>query len=142
MRFIKCILFVFIFVLLGCTEKVVSGDKLSKTTIQYIQGLGILDNDEQILYYYTSLNKRASGNFITKKRVASYWQNNSQKEDYVRSAFYNEIKSINVKYGDGFEFTSALIIEINSGNKFEVYFNDTKEKMDKLYAEVLKLWKK
>lgn len=124
----------------SCSAKIVDGTKLPISTITHIQKLGILEKDERILYFYTSFNIRTSGNFITERRVASYWQCNSPKDDYIKSAFYNEIKSINVRYGDGFEFTSAFIIELNNGHKFEVYFNGSKEEIDKLYKKIIYLW--
>jgi hypothetical protein len=142
MKYMNLIIFAFSLLFTSCSEKIVDGSKLPQSIITHIQKLGILEKEEPILYFYTSFNNKASGNFITEKRLASYWQNNSPKDDYIRSAYYNEINSISVKYGDGFEFTSALVIELNDGQKFDVYFCGTKEEIDKLHKEVIKLWKK
>ncbi len=120
----------------------VEGRKLPKSTIKFIHKLGILESNEEILFFYTSLTNETSGNYITKKRVASYWQNKtSPQKNYIKSAFYSEIDSIGIKYGDGFEFTSSFVIKKKDGEKFEVYFNHTKENMDKLYGKVKELWK-
>ena len=139
MNYTNLTIIVFSLLFSGCSGKIIEGRKLSKNTIKYIQELGILNEEEKILYYYTSFNDKVSGNFVTEKRVASYWL---YEDNDIKSAYYNEIKSINIKYGDGFEFTSALVIELNDGAKFDVYFNDTKEEIDKLYKEVIQLWKK
>jgi hypothetical protein len=142
MKYINSIIIAFFLIVTSCSEKIVDGNKLSHSTITRIQKLGILEKEELILYFYTSFNNKISGNFVTEKRVASYWQNNSPKDDYIRSAYYSNIESISVKYGDGFEFTSALVIELNDGHKFDVYFNGSKEEIDKIHNVVIKLWKK
>ena len=139
MNYTNLTIIVFSLLFSGCSGKIIEGRKLSKNTIKYIQELGILNEEEKILYYYTSFNDKVSGNFVTEKRVASYWL---YEDNDIKSAYYNEIKSINIKYGDGFEFTSALVIELNDGTKFDVYFNGTKEEIDKLHKEVIQLWKK
>lgn len=121
------------------------GTELPQKTIKYIQELGILDQNEPILYYSTSysFSWKVSGNFVTEKRVASFWQNHSP-EDYVSSAYFEDIESIDIKYGDGFEFASALIIKTKNGEVFEAYFgvDGDRERMDNFYGEVVELWEK
>lgn len=137
----KISVFVFFILFASCTDKVIEGSKLPKSTVKFIQSLGVLESNEQILFFYTSLTNETSGNFITAQRVASYWQNKtSPQKNFIKSAFYSEIDSIGIKYGDGFEFTSAFVITKKDGEKFEVYFNHTKENMDKLHEKVKELW--
>ena len=140
MKFILQII-IYSILLSSCSEKIINGNDLPSSTISHIKKLGILDNNEQILYFYSSLNNRVSGNFITKKRIASYWQNKTSNENYIKQAYYDEIKSITINHGDGFEFSSAFIIELNNGQNFNVYFNDNRENINKLYNELLNIWK-
>ena len=143
MKIIKItILSVLILSIIGCEDKIIKGDELPKETIDYIKKLNLLNDKEDILYYYSSYTYKTSGNFITIKRIASFWQNSSKTKITKNTAFYNEIDSIGIWYGDGFEFTSKFIIYKKNGKKFDVHFNDEKKEITKLYNKLLILWKK
>lgn len=129
----------FILFLIGCNDSPITGEEVSKELKSYITNLGILDTNEKILLFYPPFDNKITGNYYTDKRVASYWQySKAPKDNYIRSAFYSEIDSIGVKYGDGFERSSSLSIKKKNGESFDVYFNYEKEKIDKLHKEILK----
>lgn len=142
--FLKISISIFIMLLFSnCDDRPIKGNRVPIDLKQKILEMGILDKNEEIILFYPSYDNKRYGNFYTNKRIACYWLESKRKnENYVQSAYYSEIKSIELKYGDGFEFTSALIIELESGEKFNVYFNDTNENIDTLYKDVLKYWNK
>ena len=126
-----------------CDDKPIKGNKVPVDIKMHIIKLGLLDKNEEIILFYPPYDNKTYGNFYTKKRIASYWQQSkTPNENYIRSAYYDEIKSIKVKYGDGFEFTSSLVVELKSGERFNVYFNNTNDKIDQMYRDVLQYWNK
>ena len=134
------ILFSLLVLFSACSDSVQSGKDLSDESVAYMVDLGVLDEDEVIIYFYTSLNNKVSGNLISNRRLASYWQNGSN-EDHVQYAYYEDIKSIKIAYGDGFEFTSYLLVERINGAVFKVYLNDTKANINQIYEFAINQWK-
>jgi len=70
-------------------------DTLSKTDIERIQKLNLLDKDEKIYKFYSEFKNKVAGNFFTDRRIAKYWiDENDKTKDVTVFAFYQDIKSI------------------------------------------------
>lgn len=134
-------IYIFLIVLTACstgTNEVKEKNEISIKTIQYIKELGLLDKNEEVLFFSTSLNYKVSGNIVTERRLASYWLNNSA-DDYISSAYYYEIDDIFFKAKDGFEFSSYFKVNLKNGKNFNVYFSGEKEELQRIYYNVLRL---
>ena len=121
---------------IGCSSGILKGQELSSSDLAYIKSLGLLNDEESIVRFSSSMNLKSSGNFYTDKRIAAYWIYSDEDERY--SAYYHEIQSIDLNYGDGLEYASKLIVSLKDNTSFEVYFNCEKEEIDKIYEEVKK----
>lgn len=125
-----------------CSPGVLKGKDLTKDDIEYIKSLGILEENEEIIKFSSSFRKKISGNFYTDRRIASYWQyDKSPKDNYIKSAKYTDIKSVELKHGDGFEHAPSIIVNLKNGNSFEVYFDCENDQFDKIFQEVKNLIK-
>lgn len=121
MKFRIIMFLLFAGILFQCSDKIVSGDDLSKDDINYIQNLGVLAKGESIIKFYSNYTTKISGNFYTSKRLVSYWQYDKKPQDsFIKQAFYGDVSDIGVEYGDGFELTSALLVKLKNGDSFKV----------------------
>jgi hypothetical protein len=122
-----------------CSPGTINGGKLSKDDVSYIRSLGLLEEGEEIKTFSSSLNIRTSGNFFTNKRIASYWQfEKSPRNNYIKSAKYDEIKTIKVEYGDNLELSHSLIVNLKDGTSFNVYFDCNIKEIEEISVEVTK----
>lgn len=118
------------------------GEELSSQDLSYIRSLGLLEGGEEVMFFSSSFRMKISGNFFTDRRIASYWQyEKTPKDNYLKSAKYDEIRSIDVKYGDGFKYSSALVVNLKKNTSFEVYFDCGREQIDEIHEAVQKYLK-
>lgn len=131
---------------ISLTEKsgVVTENDLSKKDIDYIKNLGLLENEEKIIYFSSQLDRETSGNFFTNKRVASYWKyDKNPKDDYVKSIFYEDIKSITIDYERGLTNSTAILIKTKDGKgDFFIYIDDNKTNEEMFFNTLLSEWEK
>lgn len=107
----------------SCTSNKDASD-LTKDDLAFIQGLGILDEHEEIELFESNggfKGVKQSGNFITDKRIASYWVD--QDERTVSSAYFeNEIDSITLMdLVSKPTYASYLTVYKTNGQHFKVY---------------------
>lgn len=125
-----------------CSPGMMEGEDLSSEDLSYLKSLGLLEDGEEIMIFSSSLSMKSSGNFFTDKRIASYWQyDKTPKDNYIKSAKYYEISSIDAKYG-GARYAPKLIVNLKNNTSFEVYFDCENEQIDQIHIEVSKYLKK
>jgi hypothetical protein len=112
--------------LISCHPGSQPGDSLSSRDITYIQGLGILDPDETILLFDSQGGFdgiETSGNFISSKRIASYWVDlHDSTQSDISSAYYPEIDAITpVPLPTSLTSASYLEVHKSNGQRFRVY---------------------
>src|SRR5687768_17340732 len=82
-------------ILLACGHNARNGTELSQAERDYIKGLGLLDDNENIILFDGQSDLKTSGNFFTDKRIASYWIDNRNKaKSSVDFGLYSEIDTI------------------------------------------------
>lgn len=134
-RFVVFLVLMLIFV--RCTPGIINGENLSTQELDYLTQLGLLEENEPVMVFSSSLKFRISGNFYTDRRIASYWQyDKSPKDNYIRSAKYQDIDTISLNYGDGFTKSAALVVGLKDGSSFNVYFDCEKKELEKIYQNV------
>ena len=81
----------------------VTGEKLWQKDVQFVQDLGVLDDGEPILVYYSMglFSHREDGNIVTDRRLLSYAAGEGGETIYW-SATYDEIISVHIFYSDSF----------------------------------------
>lgn len=140
------------FSLVGCSRlaflteggEVIPGDNLSSEDINYIEELGLLDEDENIILFSSSLDHHTSGNFFSEKRVGHYWMYDKSPEDNViEFTFFEEIEDITINYDRGYTYATAISIEIkDKSNDLVIYINGKRENEEDFYNKLLSEWKK
>lgn len=140
--FMKCfnITVLLLVITTSCSSGTLQGDDIPSTASERIKQLGLIDEDEKVLYFSTALDHYVSGNFITQNGIGSYWQYKDSRDNYKRFVLFDSIDSISIIYGDGFERTSALSLELVSGEAFNVHFNGNEDEFDIVFSGAINLW--
>ena len=132
-----------IFLIFTSCQNIESGESLNKKTITKIKELGLLDDNERIIKYYSNYEKDKAGNFFTDKRIAHYWldPNDSSKTD-VSFAYYQDIASIDTNF-KVYDFDIPyMIIKKKDSTTFKVYVDGTVEQEKSFFEEAIEIWKK
>jgi len=130
------------FVLTAC-HSITTGDKLSKDDTQRIQQLGLLDNDERIIKFYSEFKNSVAGNFFTSKRLANYWQDEDNKnKNEINTAYYPDIISIDTVCYAGATYSPYLLVTRRDSSSFKVCFDGNKDEIRKTFIEAIEMWRK
>lgn len=117
-------------------------DKLNDSDIEFIKDLGLLENEEEILVFSTSLTKKINGNFASDKRIAAYWIDKKAGENSFVYAYYKDIENIeSIDLTETWTYSSYLIITKKDDSKFKVYIDGDKEKCVSFVTTTINTWK-
>jgi hypothetical protein len=118
-----------------------TGDTLSRSDIEYIQNLHLLDQNEKIYKFYSEYKKKVAGNFFTNKRIAKYWIDERNKEkNQISFAFYPDIKSIDTVFNAGATYSPYMLVTKLDGTQFKVSVNGKKEEIKSFFEDAIKEW--
>lgn len=117
-------------------------DSLSKSDIEFIQKLHLLDTGEKVYSYYSEFKKSNAGNFYTDKRIAKYWiDERDTAKNIIVYAFYQDIKSIDTVYNAGATYTPYLLVTKLDSTQFKVSVNGKKEEVKSFFDDAIHQWK-
>lgn len=125
MKFTRLLFILPLGILISCAENKTERNLMTGER-KFIEGLGILELKEEVQLFENndgSEDVTRSGNFITDKRIASYWIEDGKKEVY--SAFFeNEIDSMS-QTDNHTALTDASYVTIykTDGSSFNVYID-------------------
>ena len=145
--FLKTIFSLLILAGVSACSHIKTGDRLSTADINYIKGLGILDKDEKIILFEShtgTLNSlKTSGSYFTDKRIASYWIDNSNKQQTtINSAYYSEIDTIKtVDLSHALTMASYLSVVKNDGQTFNVFISPNEEETLRFFSTAISEWR-
>lgn len=136
----KKILFTLIGIVILNSCQFINDDKLTNDDINYIKKLDLLDEDEKIIWFDSQLTIKSSGNFLTNKRIASYWIDKYHKEkSHSTFTLLKDIDSIKLKNLSNSLTYSSYIEVFKQDESFKVYIGQDSIKVEEYYREVLKL---
>jgi hypothetical protein len=137
---IYSLLFVF---LIGCHNKIETGQTLKQQDVNFIRKLMLLDDGEEILRFYSEFKIKVAGNFFTGKRMAKYWIDEKDKsKEEINSAYYFEIKSIDTFYYAGPTNSPYMLVTKTDGSQFKVCVDGKRNQTKDFFEEAIGLWKK
>ena len=105
--------------------------------------MGLLDQDETIVKYYSNYSKDKAGNFFTDKRIAHYWldENDDSKTD-ISFAYYPDILAIDTNFHvHDFDIPYMTIWRKDSTN-FRVFIDGTEKQKRDFFIEAINIWRK
>ena len=133
--------------LVSCGSKTITGDKLSKADIDYIKGLGLLDDNETIILFDTQGGFdgiQVSGNFFTNIRIASYWVDSEDKnKTSINFAFYKDIDTIiATPLTTSLTYASYLTVKRKDSKEFKVYIDGDSTEIWNFFNQAIAEWTK
>ena len=122
-RFISILLFV---LTVSCKNEIKTEKGISDEDLIFMTKIGLLDNKEKIILFDSQeglIGSQKSGNFISNKRIASYWiDKDRENKTSINYALYGEIDSIKFKdLSNALTYASYLEIFKSDGSRFKVY---------------------
>ena len=102
-----------------------------------------MDKDEQIILFASQSDNKTSGNFITNKRLASYWIDERIEDSNINSAFYHEIDTILIKdLSSSWTYSSFLKVIKKDSTEFKIYVDDDSKKINQFFKKAVLEWEK
>ncbi len=108
-------------------SKVVQGERLWEKDLKYIKSLVRFDEDEEIEYFYSLgiLSIEEDGQFITNKRMVSYWLDEESDQLEVQQARYEEVEDIDFQtYDSWLDDTQIDVFPVNTEYSFTMFFSN------------------
>lgn len=133
----------YFFILASCNHNRIETDEsLTVEDEKYIRSLGLLDEDEHIIKFYSEYKKKVAGNFFTKKRLAKYWIDERCKDrDQVSFSYYNDIASIDTVFNAGLTYCPYMLVRKKDNTQFRVSVDGDRAEVKSFFEEVLQAWK-
>jgi hypothetical protein len=116
---------------------------LSKDDIAYIRGLGLIEEDEKIIKFYSEDVNKVAGNFFTDRKMAKYWiDRRDSTKNQVSFAYYKDIVSIDTNYMQGaLTYAPYMMVTKKDGSRFKVCAEGEKPEIKAFFEEALAKWK-
>ncbi len=130
----------FLFVLLSMNCNFIERNDLSESDKNYIKGLGLIDDKEEIIWFDSQLSLKKSGNFLSNKRLASYFLAGSEQDNFKEYAYLKEIDSIRLSdKSESISYSSFIEVFKKDGKNFKVYIDQDSIKVMEYYNNTIKM---
>src|SRR5688572_24142001 len=130
-------------ILMSCDYGPRTGAELSQADRDHIKGLALLDEGENIILFDRQSDFKTSGNFITDKRLASYWiDKRDETQTSVDFGLYSEIDTILTKdLSRALTYASYLEVVKNDGKTFKVYIDGDSTEVRTFFDRAISEWR-
>jgi len=141
MKGLLCILVIISFQ--SCKNKIETDKTLGASDIKFIRSLGLLNDNENVIKFYSEYKKSVAGNFFTNKRISKYWiDERDATKNKICSAYYYEIKSIDTIYFAGSTYCPYMLITKTDNSEYKVCVEGTKQEIRNFFEEAISTWTK
>ncbi|WPQ66471.1 hypothetical protein SIO70_16555 [Chitinophaga sancti] len=114
---------------------------ISERLIQRLRDLHLLDEDETIYQFYSNYRKRIAGNFVSSKRVATYYiDDRSKSKDEIAFAYYENIRTMDTLYRSVHVGTPHLLVTTYDHKLIKVYVDGNRETVQSFFDKALEQW--
>lgn len=136
----KCFIIIAAIAFVAC-NKIKSGTELQTQEKTYLRKLGLLDDHEQIIKFYSNYKFKSAGNFFTDKRIAKYWidKRDSSKTE-ITYALYSDILSIDSTTAVPSTWCPYLLVTRKDKTQFKVFVNGKNADVKNFFAEAIHQW--
>ncbi len=133
-----------ILILFSCSKnKIETNDSLEINDIKYIKNLGLLDDDEKIIRFYSEYKNEVAGNFYTDKRICEYWiDERNVSKSQKKFAFYKDIVKLKPNFNPGLTYSKYVEVTKSDGNTFRICMDGTKAEIEDFVNVMVLTWKK
>ncbi len=120
----KLYYFLLISLFISSCNLIQNNDKLNQSDLIYLENLGLLTKGENVIWFDSQLDKKTSGNFLTNKRIASYWIDKYDKnKSFKHFLMLEDIDSLLLKDLSKSTSHSSYIEIYSKGKNIKVYID-------------------
>lgn len=135
-----CFWGIFLCCLFAC-ESIQRDKMLSERLIQRLKGLHLLDDDETIYQYYSNYRRRVTGNFVSDKRVATYYfDDKNSGNDEIAFAYYENIRTMDTLYRSTQITTPHLLVTTFDHKLIKVYVDGNRAAIKAFFETAMEQW--
>jgi hypothetical protein len=117
--------------------KVVDGDWLRQSDLQFFRDNQILAEGEEILLFYSAgMSVREDGQYLTDRRLASYMELPDSGELYVGDVGYDQIVGVHTEWSTAWLEDSIVTITTSDDYEFEIWLSPEDEGDRKFVQEL------
>lgn len=118
------------------STKALQGTRLPDRVARILTGAGILEPDEQILWFYSAgvLDYLEDGNLLTDRRAVSYFRESGEIE--VSAARYEDIADVTVAWSDSWLVDTVITVKCADESEFSLVVSRESGGDRKFHAEL------
>lgn len=130
-------------ILLSCDHSARNGTELSEADRDYLKGLGLLEDNENVILFDRQSDFETSGNFFSDRRIASYWiDKRDETKSSVDFGLYSEIDTILAKdLSHSLTYASFLEVVKHDGKTFKVYVDGDSNEVRTFFNRAISAWR-
>ncbi|WP_322518554.1 hypothetical protein [Chitinophaga sancti] len=114
---------------------------ISERLIKRLKDLHLLDDNETIFQFYSNYRKRIAGNFVSDKRVATYYiDDRSQSRDEIAFAYYENIRTMDTLYRSVQVSAPHLLVTTFDRKLIKVYVDGDRATVQSFFDKALEQW--
>lgn len=120
------------------STQVVSGSKMWQRDVEFLRGTGLLEDNEEILYFYSQdrFDMKKDGNLLTDRKAVSYWKDSETDELLAEVARYEEIESVDTAYPESLLDDTVITVNRYDGSSF-ILVVSAEDGRDRLFVDEL-----
>ncbi len=139
MKFLNLFL---IFLFLTSCNRIESNETLSKTDLQRLKEIKLLDNDEKVIQFYSEYKNNVAGNFFTNRRIAHYWLDKRDAlKNKIEFAYYKDVIKIEPFFQVGLTYCPYVLVTKSNNETFKVCIDGTEKEKEHFLNEAISIWK-
>jgi hypothetical protein len=133
----KFLFFIFAFLFLFSCDLFRDHDKVENIDVSYLESLGLFSEGEKLIWFDSQLTQKLSGNFLSNKRLASYWIDKQNPESSYQS--YIMLEDVDSVYlvdkTRSISYSSHFVV-FSNGDSIKVYVDKDSVTLNK-YMKVI-----
>ncbi|MEZ4797336.1 MAG: hypothetical protein R2785_09210 [Flavobacteriaceae bacterium] len=130
-------------ILISCNGGIKNGTELTQSDLNYIEEIGLKDDEEKVILFDSQMDNKTSGNLITNKRLASYWIDKEKNINKTNFAYYSEIDTLLTKdLSKSLTYASFIKVIKNDKTEFKVFVDDNEKNTKYFFEKAITEWEK
>jgi hypothetical protein len=127
----------------GPSTSVVDGPQVSGRQVQFLRDIGILEPDDEVLFFYSPgfISATGEGTALTERGVGAYWTDIESGERSVEFALFQEIENIDVDPSTSWIVDTYVTLTLADGTQLSFLLSAERDRDDAFVEEMERRWR-
>lgn len=127
----------------GPRTYVTDGSQVSGRQVQFLRDVGILESDDQLLFFYSPgvISAKGEGAALTQRGVGVYWTDMATGERSVQFAPFGQIADIDIDPSTSWIVDTYVTLTLVDGSQFGFVLSAERNRDDAFVEEMERLWR-